>query len=263
MKTNNPLYKQKYNNRVLNALQKKKIERNPLQISPLCTVVKTLPSKHERGIANFGQHVHIRGRFTAYKEDNIKYGKQSKLVLEITKNDRVALIEFLFLVHKLMKLRWHQKIIDPVLGFKKLILPIHTSSHLLDIVRPHLENEKSNDIVDCDIVVSRLWFKDENDVLLCMKMYDLVIPTDSNIVDMDKNITESLSVSNEVNCKLCLSDLKNDRSQFVAFEKPIMVSGTFSIAEIQDFENSKYTKFFSLLGASDGHLFLYFCFSPS
>jgi hypothetical protein len=41
----------------------------------------------------------------------------------------------------------------------------------------------------------------------------------------------------------------------VAFEKPIMVSGTFSIAEIQDIENSKYTKFSFLLGAFDGHLF--------
>ena len=126
---------------------------------------------------------------------------------------------------------------------------------MLDIVKPHLQNEKSNVIVDCDIDVYGIWFKDDNDVLLCMKMYDLLIPTYSNIVDMNSNITNRLSVSNDVNCKLCLSDLKNDKCQFVAFKKPIMASGAFSIAEIQEIENKKYTQLFFLLGASDGHLF--------
>ena len=84
------------------------------------TVVTTPTSKHERGIASFDQRVHIRGRVTAYREDNIKYRKQSKLVLEITKNNRVTLKEFFVLVHAVMKLRWHQTIIDHVLGFKNL-----------------------------------------------------------------------------------------------------------------------------------------------
>jgi hypothetical protein len=232
-----------------NKLENKKIrnEQNTLQISPLCAVLSAPPSKYERGIMNFDQAVHIRGRFVADREDNLKYGKHSNLVLKITKNYHLILKDFFRLVYKVMKLRWNQTIRDPVIGFKK-ILPVYTSGQLLDIIRPHLQTQNSSILLDCDIVVSGIMFKDDNDVRLCMKMYDVIIPSCSNM-------TDRLSVSNDVNCKLILSDSKNCKSQFVAFENPIIVSGIFSISEIRDIQNSKYTKVFFQLSSSDGQLF--------
>lgn len=233
-----------------NKLENKKIknEQNTLQISPLCTVLTAPPSKYERGIMNFDNLVHISGRFVADREDNLKYGKHSNLVLKITKNDHLILKEFFGLVYKVMKLRWNQKIRDPVIGFKKLVLPVCTSCQLLDIIRPHLQTQNSSILLDCDIVVSGILFKDDNDVRLCMKMYDVMIPSCSNMADR-------LSVYNDVNCKLNLNDFKNGKSQFVVFENPIIVSGTFYISEIRDIQNSKYTKVFFQLSSSDGQLF--------
>jgi hypothetical protein len=129
---------------------------------------------------------------------------------------------------------------------------VKTDAHLLDIVRPYLKNETSKVTIDCEIMITGVMFTNDNLVHLCMKMNDISIPWITCLGDNHVQKWNDMKFTNDTACELSDSLVSY---KFVSFKEPIIINGTFTIAEIQDIINSKYTNVYFRLKSSDGFMF--------
>jgi hypothetical protein len=235
--------------------KKTKIERKPFYISPLSISFIKVPD-NKLGFAKFDECVYINGSFDTTRLDNLKYGYNSKIVLQVTRKNVDKFTVLLASISKVIGESINEsrvyKIRSPISGFRKLLLSVKTDAHLLDIVRPYLKNETSKVTIDCEIMITGVMFTNDNIVHLCMKMNDISIPWITCLGDTHVQKWNDIKFTNDTACELADSLVSY---KFVSFKEPIIINGTFTIAEIQDIINSKYTNVLFRLKSSDGFMF--------